>query len=134
MQKRIEGRGYTAEWRVGGTDDPIPLLLRVGMPRPAYGLGADILWAHKRWQREALQRTIALRVSRMEVFVLHPEDLILMKLEAGGPQDLLDVETLLSNPPAELDLKRLKDKAVQLRLAARLEKCLEVSRGKPRRR
>lgn len=130
LQKLLEARGYTADWRVGATDDPIPLLLRVGAPRLAHGPGMDILWAHKRWQREALERTIALRLTRAEVFVLHPEDLVLMKLEAGGPQDLLDVETLLSSPPQVLDLKRLKKKAVQLRLAAQLERCLQESRGR----
>lgn len=124
LQKFLEERGCMAEWRVGEPDDPIPLLLRLELPSPALGLGADILWAHKRWQREALSKGVSLRVSRLEVFVLRPEDLILMKLEAGGPQDLLDVEALLSNPPSELNLRSLKKRALQLRLGAELDRCL----------
>lgn len=127
----LDQQGCTAEWRIGDPDDPIPLLLRLGLPRPT-ALVTDILWAHKRWQREALSRRITLRVSRLDVFVLHPEDLILMKLEAGGPQDLLDVEGLISLPPAELNLSRLKRKALRLRLGSVLDECLNRSRKKPR--
>lgn len=124
VQQCLEKRGCIAEWRAGDPDDPIPLLLRVGLPGPLRPLGADILWAHRRWQREALARRITVKLSRLQVFVLRPEDLILMKLEAGGPQDLLDVERLLSNLPPELNVPRLKRKASQLRLDALLDKCL----------
>ena len=94
------------------------------MTPPTVGLEADILWAHKRWQREALTRIVTLKVSGMDVFVLHPEDLILLKLEAGGAQDLLDVESLLSESPPELDITRLRRKAARLRLATTPENLL----------
>jgi len=135
LQKTLENylkrQGCRVEWRVGDYDDPIPLLLRLDLPR-AYGkLGADILWAHKRWQRDALKRSIAVTVSRQRVRVLHPEDLILLKLEAGGPQDLLDVHRLLADPPTELNVSRLKDTATRLRLGRILERCLQDVRRKP---
>ena len=130
LQKFLEEKGCSVEWRVGDTEDPIPLLLRVGMPRPVRGLKADILWAHRRWQREALTRIIALRVAHIKVNLLHPEDLILLKLEAGGPRDLLDVGELLSDPPKQLDLQQLRKKCVQLRLGAILEQCLQESESK----
>lgn len=119
----LEERGCKAEWRVGDADDPIPLLLRLRLPRQLGGVGVDILWAHKRWQQEALTQAIEIRVSRMKLSVLHPESLILMKLDAGGPQDLLDVEALLVNPPPELDSRRLAKKAKALRLDSVLRKC-----------
>jgi hypothetical protein len=124
LERFLERRGYRAEWRVGEIDDPIPLLLRLEMPRPGARVRADILWAHKQWHREALARTIRLTLLRTEVVILHPEDLILLKLGVGGPQDLLDVEGIISNPPSELDLARLKKKATQLRLSAALAQCL----------
>jgi len=130
LQRFVEELGYSVEWRVGTTDDPIPLLLRLDLPGTMHGMAADILWAHKRWQREALVRTITLSVSGFDVFVLHPEALVLMKLEAGGPQDLLDVEALLSTPPPELSLTRLKQKASQLRLGKMLNMCLRSSKGR----
>ncbi|HEY2987130.1 MAG TPA: DUF6036 family nucleotidyltransferase [Candidatus Binatia bacterium] len=124
LQTYLEEKGCVAEWRFGDSDDPVPLLLGLKLPRHAAGVAADVLWAHKRWQREALSRTVALKVSQMEIFVLHPEDLILMKLDAGGPQDLLDVERLLSNAPDQLNLKSLQKKAASLRLGEILDKCL----------
>jgi hypothetical protein len=75
MKAFFESRGCAVDWRTGDPDDPIPLLLRVGMTPRSLRLEADILWAHKRWQREALTRTVILKVSGMDVFVLHPEDL-----------------------------------------------------------
>ena len=112
------------EWRVGEHEDPVPLLLRLKLPRSYGGLGADVLWAHKRWHREALRRSIDVKLARKPVPVLHPEDLILLKLEAGGPQDLADVSGLLDDPPAQLNLDRLKATAARLRMARALEKIL----------
>lgn len=130
LAKFLEKKGCTAEWGIGEPGDPIPLLLRVQLPRPLHRLGADILWAHKRWHQEALKRKIEIKVSGLRVSVLHPEDLIFMKLEAGGPQDLLDAQVLLLTPPPELNAQRLKRKASRLRLRAALEKCLRGASGK----
>lgn len=132
LQKFWEKQGCRVEWRAGAPDDPIPLLVRLEMSGATHGLQADILWAHKRWQREALAQKVTLRVFGLDVFVIHPEGLVLMKLEAGGPQDLLDVEALLSNPPPELNLTRLKQRATRLRLGTSLDRCLRHGKGRPR--
>jgi hypothetical protein len=130
MAKFIEGQNCRADWRVGDYDDPIPLLLKIELPGALGRVGADILWAHKRWQQEALERAIGVEVEGDEIPVLHPEDLILMKLEAGGPQNFLDVQQLLSAAPPRLDVKRLKKTAARLRLGKVLEKCLREVIGK----
>jgi hypothetical protein len=130
LKSFLERQRCHVEWRVGDYDDPVPLLLRIELPRAYGGLGADILWAHKRWQREALARSITIKLSNQRVQILHPEDLILMKLDAGGPQDLADVEGLLADPPAELKLARLKETAGRLRLGRLLNKCLREVNGK----
>jgi hypothetical protein len=80
----LDRNGCHTEWRVGDADDPIPLLLRVNLPQIFGDIGADILWAHKHWQQEALHRSVAIEVLNRRVNILHPEDLILMKLDAGG--------------------------------------------------
>lgn len=130
LAKFIERQNYRADWRIGDFDDPIPLLLKIELPAPLGNVGADILWAHKRWQREALHRAINVDVDGSKIPVLHPEDLILMKLDAGEPQDLLDVEQLIIIGPAQLDLARLKKSANRLRLGGTLAKCLRDSSGK----
>jgi len=122
-----ETQGCVVEWRSGAADDPIPLLLRLTLPPPS-AMTVDVLWAWRPWQREALKRSSVVRVARTTIFVLHPEDLILMKLQAGGPQDLLDVESILSANPQELDRQRLVQMAGRLRLKAVLERCMRQVR------
>jgi hypothetical protein len=51
-----------------------------------------------------------------------------MKLDAGGPQDILDVQTLLEAKPPELDIRRLKRSAAQIRLKQLLDRCLPKKR------
>lgn len=134
LKRFFERRKCGVEWRIGEPDDPIPLLLRVTLPQQVRGLKADILWAHKRWQRDALARVITIKISRTNVLVLHPEDLVVLKLEAGGPQDLLDVEELLYEAPAEINLRRLTTKASELGLETVLENCLRSRSGRTRKR
>ena len=130
LKSYLERQRCRVEWRVGDYDDPVPLLLRIELPRSYGGVGADLLWAHKRWHRDALARSITVKLSRQRVRVLHPEDLIMLKLDAGGPQDLADVVGLLTDPPVELNATRLKEAAVRLRLGGMLEKCLREVSGK----
>ncbi len=130
LAKFIERQNSRADWRIGDVDDPIPLLLKIELPAALGSIGADILWAHKRWQREALLRAVGVEVEGDDIPVLHPEDLILMKLEAGGPQDLLDVQQLLAVEPAQLNVTRLKEIAARLRLGKVLEKCLREVNGR----
>ncbi len=130
LKSFLERQHCQVEWRVGDYDDPVPLLLRITLPRSHGGLGADVLWAHKRWHRDALTRSVTVTLSRQRVQVLHPEDLILLKLDAGGPQDLADVENLLADPPPELNLAKLKESAARLRLGRLLGKCLREVNGK----
>jgi hypothetical protein len=129
LKEFLERNNCDAEWRKGDADDPIPLLLRINLPPTYGGVGADILWAHKRWQQEALQRSVTVKVSNSRVYVLHPEDLILMKLDAGGPQDLLDIQQMLSASPPQLSIERLRAMATQLRLGRALDKCLREARN-----
>lgn len=133
LQRFFEKKHCSVEWRAGDPDDPIPLLLRLNLGGALSQPGADILWAHKRWHQEALQRRVEVKSGRLRVFVLHPEDLILMKLDAGGPQDLLDVQALLSSRPPEMNIARLKRKAARIRLRKPLEGCLREAGKRDRR-
>lgn len=132
LKRFFQARRCKVEWRVGDSDDPIPLLLRLRLGGALSEPGADILWAYKSWHREALERRSEVSSGRLRVFVLHPEDLILMKLDAGGPQDLLDVQALLASPPAEINMARLKRSATRVRVRKLLDTCLREASGKSR--
>jgi hypothetical protein len=47
-----------------------------------------------------------------------------MKLDAGGPQDLLDVQALLISRPPRLNIERLKKNAARIRVRKILDDCL----------
>jgi hypothetical protein len=132
LKRVLQAKGCVVEWRVGDSDDPVPSLLRLTRIGASPDPGADVVWAHKRWQREALKRRLGVRTGRLRVFVLHPEDLILTKLDAGGPQDLLDVQALLASRPVEIDMRRLKRSATRARVRTLLDTCLRAVRGKTR--
>jgi hypothetical protein len=133
LKRFLEKKRCAVEWRVGDFDDPIPLLLHLQLGNKSTGTVADILWAHKRWHQTALQRRQQVKAGQHLFWVLHPEDLILMKLDAGGPQDLLDVQALLSAGPPDMSIARLKRKAASIRLRKVLESCLREA-GKSDRR
>ena len=98
--------GFAPEWRRGDPDDPVPLLLRLG--GPAGGPDVDVLCVTRAWEREVLGRAVRVRIpGGPEVPVVTAEDLIVLKLLAGGPGDLADVAELLvqAGPLPDLDAR-----------------------------
>lgn len=103
LDAALRARGFEAEWRRGAPDDPIPLLLRL---RSRSGPEIDVVCATRAWEREMLNRSIRLRFPQgLEIPVVAVEDLIILKLMAGGPPDLADVADLLQRvgPLPELE-------------------------------
>lgn len=95
--------GMNAELRRGGSDDPVPFLIRADC--------LDIVVATKKYQAETVEHSISVNIAGKDIPVASPEYLIILKLKAGGPRDLLDVRELLKS--------NLVDKALLARLATR---------------
>ncbi|MDD2500522.1 MAG: nucleotidyl transferase AbiEii/AbiGii toxin family protein [Geobacter sp.] len=81
--------GLHAELRRGGYDDPVPYLIRAD--------AVDLLVATKTYEAETIRQSNAIEIAGKTVPVASPEFLIILKLKAGGPQDLLDVQELLAS-------------------------------------
>jgi predicted nucleotidyltransferase len=93
LDRALLAAGFAADWRRGGPDDPIPLLLRLGT---ASGPTIDVVCATRPWEREILARAVRVGLpDGAEVRVVAVDDLIVLKLLAGGPRDLADVVELL---------------------------------------
>ncbi len=58
-------------------------------------ISVDFLFADDDFKRQALKRSSAVTVSGFSVKIPTPEDLILLKLQSGRPQDKLDAEKIL---------------------------------------
>lgn len=109
---------YEAQWRAPGHDDPIAGLIRAA-PR-GDGLPVDILAAKGAADRAALARARRVRAGDMVLTVARPEDLVAMKLAAGGGQDYVDARSLLGLPGGldeELLLAACGERRVLERLA-----------------
>ncbi|MFZ4855830.1 MAG: nucleotidyl transferase AbiEii/AbiGii toxin family protein [Desulfuromonadaceae bacterium] len=95
--------GMNAEFRRGGVDDPIPLLIRAD--------SLDIIVATKKFEAETIEQSVVTQIAGRDIPVASPEYLIILKLKAGGPRDLLDVRELLAS--------NLVDQALLAELASR---------------
>jgi hypothetical protein len=103
LVKALCNAGMNAELRRGGVDDPVPYLIRAD--------SLDIIVATKKYETEAVEQSIAVNIGGRDIPVASPEYLIILKLKAGGPRDLLDVQELLAS--------NLVDRLLLAELAAR---------------
>lgn len=103
LVEALRDAGMKAELRRGGSDDPVPFLIRADC--------LDIVVATKKYQAETVEQSISVNIAGRDIPVASPEYLIILKLKAGGPRDLLDVRELLESD--------LVDKALLARLATR---------------
>jgi hypothetical protein len=84
--------GYRAELRQGDIDDPIALAIRIV---DEFKNRVDLLIAVRGMDPDASKRCINAPIMDAMVRVIGAEDLIGMKMFAGGPQDVLDVRGIL---------------------------------------
>jgi hypothetical protein len=102
--------GLNAELRRGDYDDPIPYLIRAD--------SLDIIVATKKYEAEAIEQSIVVDVLGRDIPVASPEYLIILKLKAGGPQDILDVQEILA--------ANLVDRVLLVELASRYGVKLDI--------
>ncbi len=95
--------GLNAELRRGGYEDPVPYLIRAD--------SLDIIVATKKYEAEAIEQSVIVDVLGRNIPVVSPEYLIILKLKAGGPRDILDVQEILA--------ANLVDRALLAELMAR---------------
>lgn len=88
----LSADGIRVDIRRGDTDDPLGGVVRIDTAdeRPV-----DVILGKQAWQQRAVER--AEQVAGGPPVVL-ARDLVLLKLYAGGPQDLWDVRELLRQP------------------------------------
>jgi predicted nucleotidyltransferase len=76
----------------GDADDPLAGVVRVSGALP---LPVDVVVGRYLWQQELLGRATPIVDDEVEIPCVGLGDLALLKLHAGGPQDLLDIVRIL---------------------------------------
>ena len=74
----------------------------------------DLIIASIDLEKEAFRRKKAITICGLKTFFPTPEDLILLKIIPGRPQDIIDAEKVVIRNRAKLDIKYLEDWARKL--------------------
>jgi hypothetical protein len=105
LRRSFDAAGFITELRIGDPDDPIPALLDL---RDAHGNRVDLLIGLRGLDPEALSRASEVAFLDGVLRIVGREDLIAMKLFAGGPQDLADARAALQLDQETLDMELLR--------------------------
>ncbi len=114
MWRSVREAGTDVELRRGDDDDPLAGVIRTSAPGER---SVDVIVGRFAWQRRAVERACLMPGGRRVVLA---RDLVLLKLFAGGVQDLWDLRQLLAVVPAgsldgvDEDLQQLPASAAKL--------------------
>jgi predicted nucleotidyltransferase len=87
----LAAAGVDVDIRHGDDDDPLLGVVRCMQSDQT----VDLVIGRSRWQQEVVARAMATHVFSLDLPIVTVEDLILLKLYAGGIQDRWDIEQLL---------------------------------------
>jgi Nucleotidyl transferase AbiEii toxin, Type IV TA system len=90
------------------------------------GVDIDVFLAESDFQKSLIERRLLVEVDSHSMYVVTPEDLLLLKLIANRPRDLVDIQDLLFTQ-GRLDETYLRYWAEALEVTDRLEKVLAES-------
>lgn len=99
--------GIAVDRRRGDADDPLAGVVRLeaaGEPR------VDLVVGRGGWQREVLRRATPERLEDVTLPVVTTADLVMLKLYAGGPQDLWDAAQLLAGADREFVVREVEQR------------------------
>ena len=125
LAQSLSDNGLPATFRMGGANDPIVGIIRITIPTDEDPIQCDILFPTKLWQLEAVRKATPIQLNELDVRVVQAEDLFLLKLYAGGPQDLLDAFQLLKLQSEE-ERARWKDRAAKIGRSRMFERCVKI--------
>jgi hypothetical protein len=122
----LEERGFLIPtiYRRGNVDRIAGMpILKARMHLPEGGFDVDFFLVESDFQKVLISRRRRVTTEARQLWVVSPEDLVLLKLAAGRPRDLGDVETILFIM-GQLDDTYLWEWAEKLDVADRLETAL----------
>lgn len=108
------------DWREAGEDDPVAGLIRV-VPKTEHGAVTDVLLARSGADRDALGRCVSVEISGRALPTVRPEDIVAMKLQAGGGLDYDDARAILAAQSGKIDETLLVEACRRRRALDRLE-------------
>jgi hypothetical protein len=123
LVQEFGAKGMPAISRKGAPDDPLSGVVVVEVPTQEGKVTCDLILPSSGWQFEAIRDSEIVDFEGVSLHVVRSEDLFLLKLFVGGPQDLLDAADLLGQQTPE-DRRAWKARATRLGLGTEYERCL----------
>lgn len=97
---KLRERGWQVESRMGDEDDPLGFVVRIV---DASGNQVDLIGGIRRLDPDFFARSIEDDSEGMALRISSPEDLIALKIFAGGPKDMEDARGLVDMLGTSLD-------------------------------
>jgi hypothetical protein len=95
-----------------------------------HSIDVDLFLAESNFQVELLNRRRVADVDGRKLWIASPEDLVLLKLAAGRPRDLIDVADVFFTQ-GDLDVQYMRKWAVNLDIQKELERALAEQIERP---
>jgi predicted nucleotidyltransferase len=119
MWRALVADGIDVDVRHGDDDDPL-----LGVVRCTQGEQAiDLVVGRSAWQLELIARATPTLVFSLDLPIVTVEDLIVLKLYAGGIQDRWDIQQLLTSASATVEIGD-----IDARVSSLPERCQELWR------
>jgi hypothetical protein len=128
LAEQLTAEGYPAVPRKGSHGDPVAGVVVVEIRTDDGMTVCDLIFPSTPWQAKAVRDAVAFEVEGLVVHVVQALDLFLLKLNAGGPQDLLDAADLF-RMQSRPDRIAWKSAASKLRMADEYKRCLKFLKG-----
>lgn len=118
-------KGYTCKLYKGDILDPVNGLVRIFDEDKNEFI--DIIPVFWRWHEDVVNNAEEIDISKgISIPIARIEDLIVLKLKAGGPQDMLDVNELIEvSKKTKIDVERLKELAKKARVDKKLSRLMK---------
>ena len=108
-----------AEFHPGDLNDPLRGVFRCSLKIEDYTIPVQLILLPAVWEHLVFQKVVSLAVFGCTVPVVNWQSLVLLKLYAGGPQDLLDARQILAvRQPNRNELQEVTQLAEQVNLLA----------------
>jgi len=120
---KLRAEGVSATAQRGAPGDPVVGVVVTQVPAGGTQIKCDLLLPSARWQSEAIRNAQTFEAVGLAVRVVQARDLFLLKLYAGGPQDLIDASQLLRRQD-KTTRSAWKEAASKLRMGEDLKRCL----------
>jgi hypothetical protein len=105
LLRRLRIKGWQVEYRDGGPGDPLGFVVRIQDDR---GNQVDLIGAIRNLDSKFFERTVEADLGGLSLAIASPEDLIALKVYAGGPKHLEDAAGVLEILGPDLNRELLR--------------------------